>query len=1142
MKQSNFLSAIIILTVFTGGILGFQAFANASLVPILECTIEPDGDGDRADLRGIRFYPTENFKALEIIMTASVPGTSIFTAEVRQSSGFAITPIRTMTKSVEFQGNGIPVLVHLDFQEVQASEGDVFTLKFSNFYPPDSNGFVYFEVIHDDEPQCPDVEETNENTGSNPTVRWNDPWLRVLGEGDSSELSIYSNYVMTPPDIDGSIGFGEWPMSNKLEFENGFLTVVNDTHRLYVLVDVLEDSDPDDGDYFWLTFDVNRDGEITPDTDIQYATNPSNGNLGYQIYNGPGSWTGLQPETYSSMGKGYGCFFGDGTLFVYFNPLNVSCSRHRVWEFGIDLAEIGAKAGGNARMGLRVGKAPGAYENIPENFTGNFTNLIEVALASSGFFSILPYPSASISLNQGQLTDAVEVSQAIQTRNNTLPLVEDKKTVARVYSQASSTLQPGIVSLYGSQNGVQLPGSPLAAYHHSPTSIDREDKQDTANFVLPKTWPKDDVTFKAVTRDLFGRASVSPNINLSFTPTETPTYWTIPLNTGTAGSPSLPDEDDMDEQEAFLEAMYPFPDVKFVRKSWEGVGVTSVSDAIDDLNYHYSLAVLAWILSGFSFDMPDQMFGFTVAGGGLSDPLWDNGLGRVARGGSNNESIMAHEIIHNLGPGDCDKDGRDLWGRHVSNRTSSMANGYCIDGDGTVYGCGASGADAGWQDRFDDGDIHEVGVDTSVTPFRLVPADKPDVMSYCEDTQLPSTWVSDYRWGKMVNHFNSASVAKSDAVSKASLMARVQQTIYISGMLYINGDGVLKPSMVQPGIPTSKEDVIPGNYAVELWSSGLKKILLDKIHFAADFTLDTAAAWVDESRDRFSFNFFMTVPDGTIGEIRLTHTIKEITYVLDTIEFGLSLPTVEILAPQPGDKWKGEEAIKWAALDNDGDALSFSLLYSPDWGKTWIPIAPRQNASMKGEESYSFMVDTTTLPAGPTTEEPTAMIRVIASDGYNTSQADSELFFLAPNRPNVSILSPGTGQTFVEGELIRFHGTAQDQEDGIIPEEQMIWSYNQSQFGTSSEFEAALPFGTHEVRLAAVDSDDMAGQDSVLIHVVPICRYDTEPDQDVDGKDLWAFARALAECQKGGSCASPNLIPAAFAQEFGKTGCMVEPQ
>ena len=187
------------------------------------------------------------------------------------------------------------------------------------------------------------------------TLSFTSPTSVVLA--DTNDVALTSTYVATPPVIDGSIGFGEWNLANKVPFAHGFISTMNDGIRLYVLIDALGDTTDEtiSADNFWLSFDVNRNGVIDPNQDLNYGLNSDSGNMRYQYYLGPGTWTGLQPNTFSARGRGFGCFFADGSLSLG-SPLlfRFRCSQHRVWELAIDLAEIGAVPGGHAKMGARI--------------------------------------------------------------------------------------------------------------------------------------------------------------------------------------------------------------------------------------------------------------------------------------------------------------------------------------------------------------------------------------------------------------------------------------------------------------------------------------------------------------------------------------------------------------------------------------------------------------------------------------------------------------------------------------------------------------------------------------------------------------------------------------------------------------------
>ena len=316
--------------------------------------------------------------------------------------------------------------------------------------------------------------------------------------------AIESSYRYYLPSIDGFVGFLEWPIYNIIEFDHGFITVCNDETRLYILVDVLDDTVEDprssssSGDHFWLMFDVDRNGEITS-TDLKYELMTGTYNMRYRHLTPTGTIVDAPPRLpdyiRSSVAAGFGCFFGDRT-YIQRRTLAPTCSNHRVWEFGIDLREIGAEAGGDVLMGLRiVSQNPSFTDDIPEGIypprglfrDWDFTDLIEIKLAAppshretdeSAFIFFdeeveLRIPSLGL---PGSSMYGIELTQAIQDRTNSMPLVENKTTVARVYvgTQGVATPQPFIVYLYGSRDGDDLPGSPLSTLFMVPTMIDLE--------------------------------------------------------------------------------------------------------------------------------------------------------------------------------------------------------------------------------------------------------------------------------------------------------------------------------------------------------------------------------------------------------------------------------------------------------------------------------------------------------------------------------------------------------------------------------------------------------------------------------------------------------------------------------------------
>jgi len=108
-------------------------------------------------------------------------------------------------------------------------------------------------------------------------------------------------------------------------------------------------------------------------------------------------------------------------------------------------------------------------------------------------------------------------------------------------------------------------------------------------------------------------------------------------------------------------------------------------------------------------------------------------------------------------------------------------------------------------------------------------------------------------------------------------------------------------------------------------------------------------------------------------------------------------PTLAVTSPNGGEKWSGVHNATWTASDDDGDAFSMQLLYSPDNGATWTAFGSTDN---DGTEPF----DTPVL-----TDGDQYLVRVSADDGESTSSDDSDAVFSVDNTPPVTtIILPPT--------------------------------------------------------------------------------------------------------------------------------------
>ena len=278
--------------------------------------------------------------------------------------------------------------------------------------------------------------------------------LLMVTNAGAQSAPLQSRLALCPPLTDGAIDFGEWPMEHRLKFDHGFLTIMNDQHRMYLLVnvtgDLINDTEPD-LDTVGLEFDIDENGAPTPGLDRYYTQEPSTGNLRYRLATETRAWSELQPRGRSSQAKGFGAFFADETYSVSPSDLQSTRNQHRVWEFAIDLNEINTHAGGSTRLRVTVNSATSQIESrFPDSKDPNL--LIQFSgqppLVIQEEQSALDKEDLTLSLHP------LEVIQAIQTRDNELPLVADKPTVARVYVNPAGGLSiphSVTVELYGSR-------------------------------------------------------------------------------------------------------------------------------------------------------------------------------------------------------------------------------------------------------------------------------------------------------------------------------------------------------------------------------------------------------------------------------------------------------------------------------------------------------------------------------------------------------------------------------------------------------------------------------------------------------------------------------------------------------------------
>lgn len=191
--------------------------------------------------------------------------------------------------------------------------------------------------------------------------------------------------------------------------------------------------------------------------------------------------------------------------------------------------------------------------------------------------------------------------------------------------------------------------------------------------------------------------------------------------------------------------------------------------------------------------------------------------------------------------------------------------------------------------------------------------------------------------------------------------------------------------------------------------------------------------------------------------------------LLHSVKAGPAFPEVQLTSPAEGDRVSGDVIkVTWTATDADGDTLVYTVQYSSDNGLTWETV--EQNLRDTTAE-----IDRIDLSGSPT-----ALFRVLATDGIHTTAATSKPFVLGELGPTVEILSPAKDEAFVKGETVYLEAIAYDADTGEVPEEMVSWTSSiDGPLGTGLELEVSrLSPGDHTLTLTVKDD---AGLDAVSV-------------------------------------------------------------
>jgi hypothetical protein len=680
---------------------------------------------------------------------------------------------------------------------------------------------------------------------------------------------------------------------------------------------------------------------------------------------------------------------------------------------------------------------------------GTFDNL-RIEARSGGLTKTFPI---SLTINQPVATAemqviGVEVTQGLQDLRNDIELNEDKTTFVRVYvkSLTGNNIEHVTAQLTGTRIdqagnvplGTITPSNRAGELRVLP-SPNRQFLRDSFFFELPRSpnnWTRGtiELDFRGVNHSFEPCDRCKVRITFHPSPVLPIRFVGIIWRDSLFGAKHVPTWDHMLQVADEIVATYPVArlDGEYI-DNIEPLISTGPPGRIDMSRFQLMLLTKRTLegsnkfYMGVLIDPPSNQDIFGVDS--LTTPsvmvgFWDD------------DRTFPHELGHGMGR------------KHTKYTGEESNPGFHDPADGTISpNHDPYGEDTIW------------GFDTRRNKLEPIEPSRPDVMSYG-----PAPWPSAYTYSKLreyvIGHFGSSANAQVKAKENGAYVLDVgQPTVVVSGS--VGGEAGAITSMYKIDAPTSTSLPNVGSYALRMETNQGQEITT--LNFEPDIQTDPSTAL-----------FSQILPWSTAASrVVLLHNGQ----VLNTRSASANTPSVSLTFPTGGESLSGANAtLRWTASDGDGDPLNYVIQYSPNGGTTWQTLAS------------DWTLPTYELDLSSLSGTNSALVRILASDGFYTAQTQSSATFsINKHTPIASIQSPTDSALFVGDQAMTLNGSGYDPDDGMLNDSAMTWSSNRDGFlggGSSLSVEArTLSEGIHLISLTVRDSDGQTSNATVSVQI-----------------------------------------------------------
>ncbi len=652
----------------------------------------------------------------------------------------------------------------------------------------------------------------------------------------------------------------------------------------------------------------------------------------------------------------------------------------------------------------------------------------------------------------------LEITQGVQDLNNSVNLVEHKKTVVRAHVKDFSTSGPSITSsatltakdvatgtILGTISDSNVGGTIVVPRFPGRMSLD-----DSFFFEVPPAWRRATVEF-GFSGNPVGFAcptsfSGACKATVTFHPTTPLSTKFLRLTYNSGGIDHTPTDADVARVKKEFLGRYPISSFDAVVQS-----TRTRFDACVEGNFPLILAELndmrnSDCRSGPCKDFYQGLLADQSSCGPSLNGL--NGEGDLPGHASavfvitGDTSPRIHEQGHVLGLTHTQFTGNEVCENFLGFQTPCTR----LEGDGTLSLSKAPYSPA---------TVYGFDVNGSNPGTQILNAYTADFMSYGRPR-----WPSRVNYGFLFDKFVAAGPIANIRSNKNAMSA--SQTVIVDGKVQWNGPTGQIGSVIVNTTPVAVSLPAPGDYSIRLEDSQGMEL--------ARFSFNPILGSENQSTGVIS----LLLPwDPNAKRIVLLHNEN----ILDSRQASAHSPTVNVTFPNGGEVLSGPSAtFTWTAADLDGDALAYTVDYSADHGSTWETLAVGWNAS-------NLPVDLSKLHGSNQ-----ALIRVTASDGFNCTADQSDgTFTVLDHAPTASISSPEDNRLYVGDQMVILEGTGADVEDGSLGDSGLSWASDLNGplgKGTSLAINAlTLQEGTHTITLTATDSAAQTGSASIHIRV-----------------------------------------------------------